>query len=162
MNILIFPRQKKNAKSAEDLAFFDSMFPLSFGKLRFLPGFPQTNLLTLYFTGIASHESRFAKRRPQVVVVFHQSPGDAMANSTGLAKTTAAAHRDVDVETLCHFQQFERLPHYHSGDFSTEISIQWPSINRDVTATTCQKDAGSRGLATTCAVILSTCHRCFG
>ena len=73
INILIFVA-KKNAKSAEDLAFFDSMFPLSFGKLRFLPGFPQTNLLTLHFTCIASHESRFAKRRPQVVVVFHQSP----------------------------------------------------------------------------------------
>ena len=91
------------AKSAEDLAFFDSMFPLSFGKLWFLPGFPQANLLALHFPCVSSNESRLAKRRPQVVVILHQGACDAMANGAGLAKTAAAAHCDFDIKALCHF-----------------------------------------------------------
>jgi hypothetical protein len=57
-----------------------------------------------------------------------------MADRTSLTGVSATGHVDLDIHLSEHVGDFKRLADNHSGGFTSEVLIQRPSVNYDVTA----------------------------
>ena len=55
-----------------------------------------------------------------------------MADRTRLTGITAAGHIDLDIHLTQHVGDFKRLADNHPGGFTSEVLIQRPSVNYDV------------------------------
>ncbi len=63
---------------------------LALGELRTATRFVPTDFLALDFARVAGHETGFAQRRTQRLVISHQRAGDAETDRAGLAGDSAA------------------------------------------------------------------------
>src|SRR5882762_3864917 len=88
---------------------WQSAMSLSLRELEALARALLTVLLAFLNARIAGHQARLLQGRPQVGVVQHQSPRNAVANRTGLARGAAARHIDQNVKLVAGLSQIKRL-----------------------------------------------------
>src|SRR6185312_12079095 len=94
--------------------------------------FAQTNFFTFNFTCIASDEAGTCQVALQCCIVVDQSAGDAVTNSTCLARLTAAVDVDFDVKTFNVAGQFQWLTNNHQAGFAGEVLSRWLAVNDDL------------------------------
>ena len=104
---------------------------LSFGVLRPFTRLMQSNFLALHFAGVASDEASFTQWRSVNFIVSNQSPGDAVADGTGLPAVAAATDGDLDVEPVQHLYFGQRLADHHARGFPAKILVEWTFVDYD-------------------------------
>ena len=93
----------------------------AFGELEPFSGARLTGFLTFLFTGIAGQHSAGFQIRTKGFVVFQQSAGNTVAQSTCLSGNTAADDVGNDVQTGGETRQREGLKDVSAGGFGGEI-----------------------------------------
>jgi hypothetical protein len=67
-----------------------------------------------------------------------------MADRTRLTGITAAGHINFDIHLTEHVGDFKRLADNHPGRFTSEVLIQRPSVNYDVSTASAKKYSRGR------------------
>src|SRR3954454_724259 len=86
-------------------------------------------LLAFLLARIARQDPGRLEAVAQLAVELEQSARDAVPDRAGLARATAARHRDVDVEPLHRLRQLQRLLDDHLQHFVGEVAVERAAVD---------------------------------
>src|SRR4051812_28813744 len=106
---------------------------LTLRELEALTGAGAAVLLALDGTRVARDEASLLQRRPRRRSHLDQRAGQAVANGARLARQAAATDVDRDVQLVALTGDVQRLLHDHPQDFATEVVVDRPLVDDDLT-----------------------------
>ena len=91
----------------------------------------QTVLLSILHSGVAGHEASGLQSGAELVVQDHQSAGDAVSDSAGLAGNAATGDGDRDVDLAQHVSGDQGLTDDQLQGVQAEVLIDVPTVDDD-------------------------------